>query len=637
MEFAALKGIDYFMMLAYLVGTILFGIYIGRHIKTGKDYFLAGRKLPWWAIGMSLVVSDIGAIDIVGIAGAAYVYGIVLGNFDWIGCIPVMIIAGMIFIPYFWRAEVYTIPEFLGKRYNISVRTVAALVWGIFLACNLGIMLNATAKMMEVMLEWPLETSIIVTAVMVGLYTLIGGLTAVVYTDVIQCIVMFIGCTITLIIGLYVAGGISSFVEEVHGLGEQYQNHFKLILPADTQTPFPWSGILFGLGFVLAPAYWIGNQSMVQRSLGARSEFEAKASFMWGAILKTFIPIVMVVPGIIALTHVPDLADGDKALPTLIRDVLPTGALGIFFAAFLAALMSSVDSCLNSTATLITKDVYQPFIRPDASDKHYLVVGRIITVFAVIFAVLFALFIKRESIYTLIQTLLSIFQGPSLAIILLGVLWWRTTGTGALTGLICGIALSTTLFLVDKTTSPELDPNDLNNPAGFMTTINEPDDPLSTYLSEKLPDFKERMLEAYASPAAPGISADLVREQIQFEFLNELNSLMSRENFYNEERFTGIALKDETMELINEDPKGKKLMRLNRQLLEQAYPEEIVASPHSYRPLLFKIQDPFLYIAWWSFVFSVVLTVVISLMTPPEPESKLINFVYKYRSKENHG
>ncbi len=505
MEVQALNNLDYLTMLIYLLGTIGLGVYLGKNIKTGKDYFLGGKRLPWWAIGMSLVVSDIGAIDIVGLAGAAYAYGIVLGNFDWLGSVPVMIIAGLVFVPYFWRAGVYTIPQFLGLRFNLGVRTVAALVWGIFLACNLGIMLNATAKMMGVMLDWPLVPAIVVTAIIVGLYTLIGGLSAVVYTDVIQCTVMFIGCTVVLLLGLNMAGGVGPLVEQVRSLGEQYENHFNLILPADTGTPFPWSGILFGLGFVLAPAYWIGNQSMIQRSLGAKTEFEAKASFMWGAILKTFIPFIMVIPGIIVLIHDPNIAQEDYALPTLIRDTLPAGILGIFFAAFLAALMSSVDSCLNSTATLITKDVYQTFFYPEASERHSLIIGRLITVVAIVFAIFFAIWIRDESIYAMIQTMLSIFQGPSLAIILLGVLWWRTTGIAAFVGLVGGLACSTSLLLINK----------------------------------------------YASQP------------------------------------------------------------------------------------IFQIEEPFLYIAWWSFCFAMVVTVGLSLITPPEPEEKLKGLVYHYKMRSS--
>ncbi len=600
----ALNGIDYAVLLIYLVCTVGLGVYLGRRIKTGQDYFLAGRKLPWWAIGMSLVVSDIGAIDIVGIAGSAYLYGIVLGNFDWIGCVPVMIIAAFIFIPIFWRANVSTVPEWLGARYNVGVRTVSALIWGCFLACNLGIMLYATAVMLSVLLDlnpkfvivandeaaymeivqslegtvtgktfappfhgsdeagtlkiitehnpniilfdspnpdfqakiqglplqneipiavlgedrspeaidalvagqarepsWHLIYSIILMGVIIGVYTLFGGLAAVVYTDVIQCAVMMLGCIFILFYGIAQLGGLEAFVDIIQSMGERTANHFHLVLPADTDTSFPWSGIFLGLGLVLANAYWIGNQSIVQRSLGARSEGQAKASYIWGSLLKVIIPFTVVVPGIIALAHDPTITDADKAMATLVRDIMPPGLLGIFFAAFLAALMSSVDSCLNSAATLWTKDIYQRFFRPDAEDEHYLVVGRIITFCFIVFGIFFAEFSAQfDSIYTLIQTLLTLFQGPSLAIIVLGVLWKRTTGTGAFVGLILGM--------------------------------------FSTF----------------------------------------------------------------GMLWINE---------------------------HASTPL-FQIEDPFLYIAWWSFVFSMFVTAVVSLMTPMEPEEKLRNFVFRY-------
>ncbi len=510
MQLAALTGIDYAMMIGYLVLSIGLGIYLGKNIKTGKDYFLAGRSLPWWAVGMSMVVSDIGAIDIVGIAGSAYIYGIVVGNYDWIGCIPVMIICGFVFIPYFWRSEVYTIPEFLGKRFNVGVRTISAVIWGFFLACNLGIMLYATAVMMNTMLGWGVGVSIIISAVLIGLYTLIGGLKAVVYTDALQCVVMMAGCTMVLFIGLYHAGGVFAFVNTVHDLGVEYKDHFNLILPVDTDSPHPWTGILLGLGMVLAPAYWFGNQSILQRCLGAKSEFEAKASFMWGALLKIAIPMIMVVPGIIVLTHNPNIEQADFALPTLIRDTLPTGVLGIFFAAFLAALMSSVDSCLNSASTLWVKDIYQRFFVPNKDDRHYLVIGRILTLIFTVWGILFAFWISglkdQESIYNIIQTILSLFQGPSLVLILTGVLWSRTTGIGALVGLVSGLITSSGLLII-----------------------------------------------------------------------------------------------------------------------------------HNYATVpLFQIQDPFLFIALWSFLVSLVLTIVVSLLTPREPDEKLVGLVYRYKGRNEN-
>ena len=539
-----LGTIDYVIIIIYLVGTVVFGAYIGRKIKSGKDYFLAGRSLPWWAIGMSLVVSDIGAIDMVGIAGSAYLYGIVLGNYDWLGSVPVMIIAAFLFIPMFWKKKVSTIPEWLGARYNSSVQTTSALIWGIYMPINLGIILYASAAMLNVLLDlnpkvliltenkiaiqkiarstdakkydfiyantinqgielsknrnpiiafidnnlsfesndkdlfsdipivifsedeissswgamnmnrarepdWDIFYSILIMGVVIGIYTFLGGLRAVVYTDVIQCIVMLGGSLFVLFFGIFKLGGISEFVGIISSMGERTKDHFSLVLPVDTKTPHPWSGILFGLGFVLANAYWIGNQSIVQRSLGARSMADAKASYIFGALLKILIPFAMVVPGIISLAYNPNIADADKAMATLIKEIMPTGLLGIFFAAFLAGLMSSVDSFLNSAATVWTTDIYKKYFRPNRDDTHYLFVGRSFTIVFIFVAIFVAQFATGfESIYDLAQTLLSFFQGPSLAIIILGVLWKRATGTGALVGLIGGISFSALLMWV---------------------------------------------------------------------------------------------------------------------------------------------------------------------------------------------
>jgi len=310
-------------VIAYLVGILLLGVYFRKYVHSSKDYFLGGRLMPFWAIGMSLVVSDIGAIDFVGAAGQAYRYGIVVANFDWIGCVPAMILAAFIFVPYYWRAGVYTIPEFLGRRYNDYVRTIEATIWVIFLALNLGLVFWASAVLLNTLMGWPIGISIVITAVVVGLYTISGGLAAVAMTDVVQMVIMYIGGGAMLALGLVAVGGWDGLTTKILAMGPEFEHHFSLVLPSDTKTPYPWTGILFGLAFVLANAYWVGNQTIVQRCLGAKNEWHAKASMLWGAFLKLFIPVLVIFPGLIALVIHPGLADGDQAVPTMIRELLP--------------------------------------------------------------------------------------------------------------------------------------------------------------------------------------------------------------------------------------------------------------------------------------------------------------------------
>ena len=450
-----LSGIDYFVVVAYLVGIMLLGLYFRKFVHSSQDFFLAGRTLPFWAIGMSIVVSDIGAMDFVGVAGQAYRYGIAVGNFDWLGSVPAMLLAAFVFIPYFWKAGLYTIPEYLGRRYNDGVRTIASLTWIAFFAFDLGIMFWATAVLLNTLLGWPIWLSIILTAIVVGLYTFFGGLAAVVMTDVVQMIIMFVGGATVVFLGLYKVGGWNSLVEKVTAMGPAYENHFKLILPADTNTPFPWTGILFGLTFVMANAYMIGNQKIVQRSLAAKNEWHAKASMVWAAFLKMFIPVLVLVPGLIAVVMHPGLEDGDTAMPVLIRSLLPPGLAGLLFAAFLAGLMSSIDSMLNSTATLWTKDIYEKFIRKSASDRHYLIVGRCATVALLVLGVVTSPVSRRfPGIYVAVQTFLSFFQGPVFSILLLGMFWRRITQWGGLAGLVGGMGASALFYILHAIFEP---------------------------------------------------------------------------------------------------------------------------------------------------------------------------------------
>ncbi len=458
-----LSAVDYWVLVIYLAATVALGLWIGSRLRTGRDFFLGGRALPWWAIGMSLVATDIGGTDIIGVGGMSYRYGMAVANFEWIGCVPAMIVGAFVFIPIFWRSGVYTIPEFMERRFNAGVRVALASCWLVFMACNLGIMLLASARMLTALFGWDSTLCIVITALLAGGYTFAGGLSAVVYTDMIQCAVMIGGCLLVLVLGLVEVGGISQLRgrvaqqereqgrAEVDGSTDARPEHLRLVLPADTRSPFPWPGILFGLALILSPAYWIGNQAIVQRSLGAKTEFQAKAAYVWGAVLKNLIPVIIAVPGLIAFALYPRLEDPDQAFPVLVARLLPSGIRAVFLAAFIAALMSSMDSYLNSASTIATHDFYVRFVAPRADDRKLLVVGRVITLALVVWAIAFALYLAGTSkqIYTVFQTLMAFFQGPAFAVILAGLLWRRATGKGALAGFLTGVATAVSLYCLN--------------------------------------------------------------------------------------------------------------------------------------------------------------------------------------------
>lgn len=502
-----LQSIDWLIIATYLFGTLFIGSYYGKYVQRAGDLFLAGKGLPFWAIAMSIVVTDIGATNLTFGAGNAYKYGIAQANYDWIGSMPACLIAGLLFIPFFWRSGVYTIPEFLGRRYNTAVQRVSAVIWLVYLAINLAIMMHASALILESFVGFQYELSIWGTALLVGIYTVTGGLAAVVMTDALQMIVIFVGTAALLGLGFWEVGGWSGLTERLATMGPETQNHMELLYPHSSTTSLPWTAVVFGLGIVQSTAYFVNNQAIVQRNLGARSEWDAKAGMILAGFFKIFMPILIFFPGLIARVLFPGLKETDRAVPTLILELFPPGLTGLMVAAFMAAFMSGVSSYLNSTSTMFLADVYIPLYRGirgrQIPDLHALRVGRASTTILIVTACLFAptfrtpnavshdpqagaanttaasdlppdaLPVSAEeagsveadspeteamSIYDMIQLMMSFFQGPTLAIMLLGILWRRANGWGGLAGLVGGVAFTTYLTYRGKSLFVSEDP-----------------------------------------------------------------------------------------------------------------------------------------------------------------------------------
>ncbi len=448
-----LETIDYIIIAVYMIGVLYIGSYFAKYIHTSGDFFLAGRSLPFWAIGMSVVVSDIGALDLIAGAGGAYDRGLAQANFDWIGSVPALLIAAFIFVPYYWRAGVYTLPEFLGRRYNFATRWVNALVLLVFMLATVSIMLWTSAVFLNQVLDWDHTTAIWITATIVGCYAISGGLAAVVMTDVLQLVVMFVGTGALLALGMWEVGGWDGMVEKVLVQPGETEDYFRLLVEHKEGTQYPWPGMVFSLGIIMSTAYFVGNQAVMQRALGARSEWDAKAGMITAGLFKMAIPVLVFLPGMAARGIFPDLDSSDGAIPTLIDRLMPPGLKGVMFAAFFAALMSSVDSYLNSCVTIFTGDIYRPlhkkFSGNEMSEKLGLTLGRSLTAFVLVSAAIYAPnFSKSEALYDVIQTLLSLFQGPVLAILLLGIFWRGATAWGGFAGLVLGVGLTSVLNIL---------------------------------------------------------------------------------------------------------------------------------------------------------------------------------------------
>ena len=317
--------LDLAIVVGYLITIVGVGIALSRKVKDAKDYFLAGRSLAFWVIGLSIIGTNVSADGYVGAAGSAYSIGIAQANFEWIGAIPAMILASLIFIPLYWRSGVYSIPEYLGLRYGQTVRVIAALIASVFAVFAIGVALWALALTLNTYIGWPIWLGILATGIAIGLYSVAGGLRAVAFTDAIQVVIMF-GCGLAIAaIGFDEAGGLNAFANE---LTSANPDHLSVYLPAD-HGDFPWPGVILGLGIVLSPAYWCGSQAILQRTLGARSQWDASASMMMAAFAKSFVPLLIVFPGMLALVMQANIDYPDMALPWVIKNVLPPWAFRV--------------------------------------------------------------------------------------------------------------------------------------------------------------------------------------------------------------------------------------------------------------------------------------------------------------------
>jgi len=437
-----LHPLDLAIVIGYLLLIIYVGVRLSGRVKNEHDFFLAGRSLAFWVIGLSIIGTNIGASSYIGASGNAYQVGIAQANFEWIGAIPAMIIAALVFIPLYWKAGVYSIPEYLGMRYNQAVRVTAAMITSIVSIFAIAVALWAIAITLQTYLGWPPWMGILVTGTIVGAYSVVGGLAAVAFTDSLQVVIMFFGGLVIVALGISETGGLESFAQT---LTEENPNHLQAYLSADHET-FPWPGVILGLGVVLSPAYWCAGQAILQRSLGARSQWDASAGMMLAALAKTFVPLLVVFPGLLALAMHAEIEYPDQAMAWVIKEVLPPGISGLMFIAIIAALQSTIDSSINSTSLLITRDIRHVLFKQSDRNKD-LVIGRYLTIILLLLAMALAPMISdMGGIYQFIQTVLSVFQGPMLALLLLGAFTRRPTANGGLWTLISGVLVATILL-----------------------------------------------------------------------------------------------------------------------------------------------------------------------------------------------
>ncbi|WDS36190.1 sodium/sugar symporter [Pseudoxanthomonas sp.] len=422
----------------------------GSGERSAQDYFLASRSLPWWAIGCSLIAANISAEQIIGMSGSGYVIGLGIASYEWMAALT-LILVGKYFLPIFLKNGIYTMPEFLEKRYSPTVRTVMALFWlGVYVFVNLTSILWLGATAVNTVAGVDLDVALVALGVFAGAYALYGGLKAVALTDIVQVSLLMLGGLMITWIALDKVSDGAGVWTGLQVLMERAPDKFHMILSADNPhyKDLPGLSVLLGGLWVMNVSYWGFNQYIIQRALAAKDLAEAQKGIVLAAFLKLLMPLIIVVPGIAAVVLAPDLGRPDAAYPHLMS-LLPSGILGVVFSALVAAIIASLGSKINSIATIFTMDIYRP-MRPGTSQARLVLIGRIAAAVALVVAVLTArpLLGSFDQAFQFIQEFTGFFTPGICVIFLLGMFWKRTTSAAALIAAVFSAVLSLVLKLV---------------------------------------------------------------------------------------------------------------------------------------------------------------------------------------------
>lgn len=446
-----LNTIDYLIIALYFVFVVGIGFLLKKRVKTGNDFLMSNRSIPLWITSLAFISANLGAQEVLGMAASGAKYGLYTAHFYWLGAAFAMVFLGIFMMPFYYGSRARSVPEYLKLRFDEKTRTFNALTFAAMTVFSSGISLYALAMLMQTILGWDFDVSVWLAAGIVLVYTYLGGLTSAVYNEVLQFFLIVLGIAPLVYMGLQQAGGWEGIAQNV--------DNAKLHLwkgmdsPANNPMGVDAFSLVFGLGFVLAFGYWCTDFLVVQRAMISRNLNEARRTPIIAAVPKILMPAVVILPGIVLLAlqgqfegfELPKNANGDTdynmTLPLLLQKLYPSGILGVGITALIASFMSGMAGNVTAFNTVWTFDIYQSHIKKNASEKHYLNVGKATTVVGILISIATA-YVARgfNSIMDLLQLVFSFVNAPLFATFFLGMFWKRTTANGAFWGLVAGTA-----------------------------------------------------------------------------------------------------------------------------------------------------------------------------------------------------
>jgi SSS family solute:Na+ symporter len=468
-QLARLTPLDIVVVSVYFAMVLYIGFYLKKLSNTSEEFFLAGREMTAWIAGLSFVSANMGSLELMGWAGSAYQYGILATHWYWVGAIPAMLFLGLVMMPFYYVSKTHSVPGYLKLRFGESSRILAACSFATEMILMSGVNMFSMAVVMKVVLGWNITFSILMSSLAVAVYVGLGGLRSAIYNEVLQFVLIWAGALLVPILGLVEAGGWHKMVAKI---AANYQHQDYVHLWKDTahfaSNPMGvhWTGILFGLGCVISFGYWTTDFLVVQRVLAARDIRAAQMAPVIGSFFKMAVPFIVILPGLLGLVvlhnsngslmhlvgqdqvSVLNPHSYNEVLPLMMVRYLGPGLLGLGITALMAGFMSGMAGNVSAFATVWTYDIYQPLIRKQAPDEHYVSVGRWATVLGVCVSIGAAYLVMHAAgIMDYVQALFTFFIAPLFAVILLGMFWKRTTAAGGFWGLLLGIVSSVSMFL----------------------------------------------------------------------------------------------------------------------------------------------------------------------------------------------
>lgn len=448
-----LHAVDYAILGVYILVVIGIGFVLKKHVKSASDFLTSGRSIPVWVTGLAFLSANLGAQEVIGMAASGAKYGIMTSHFYWVGAIPAMIFLAIFMMPFYYGSRARSVPEYLKLRFDEKTRGLNAVSFALMTVASSGASLHALAALLHLLLKWDYNFSLIVSSVVVLAYVLKGGLSSAIYTEVLQFFLIVLGFAPLVIIGLNDLGGWHGLMTSLEKTsGPEFVHSWKYMGTTANPMGVEWFGMVFGLGFVLSFGYWCTDFLVVQRAMAAKTMGDARRTPIIGAIPKMLFPVIVILPGMIALAlaakagsnyaiplGVTGATDYNLVIPSLIAHYLPTGMLGLALTALMASFMSGMAGNVTAFNTVWTYDIYQSYLGKGKSDAHYMWMAKFATVAGIIISIGFAYVAKNvDNIMDFLQLVFGFVNAPVFATFLLGMFWKRTTGHGAFYGLLAG-------------------------------------------------------------------------------------------------------------------------------------------------------------------------------------------------------